>query len=232
MGVYAHGSAVLVDGLPNTANFSSPEIASVAGSYRAYFNTSNACGQSIVVTDEDPASPRGPTIVKAFGTPLLPPGGITTLTVTLTTPAATCAPAPVGAVLTQVGFTDTLPPGLVLGPPPPNPNTCGGTLTVPVGASTFSLANASLGAGQSCTVTVSVMAVGLGTQSNVIARTGGSTTTPGFFNAQFASALNDATATLIVGDAVPANVPTLSDVALAMLAAMLAVVALAASRRR
>lgn len=99
-------------------------------------------------------------------------------------------------MLTQVGFTDTLPSGLALASPPNAVDTCGGT------------------------------------HSNVIARIGGSTMLPGFFNAQFASALNDASATLVVGEALPANVPTLSGAALAMLAAFLAVVALAASRRR
>jgi hypothetical protein len=231
-GVYANGDAVLVEGLPNAANFSSPEIAALPGSFRPYFSTANACGQSIVVTAEDPAQPRGPTIVKAFATGLLPPGGTTTLTVTLAAPAATCTPAPVGTVFTQVGFTDTLPSGLVLATPPNATNTCGGALTAVAGAATFGLVNASLTAGQSCVVTVAVTAIGLGAQSNVIARTGGSPGTPGYFNAQGAAALQDAGATLIVAAAAPTDVPALSPAGLAALAALLGLLAFAVMRRR
>ncbi len=227
-GVYARGSGVLVDGLPNAANFSSPEIAG----QRPYFSTADACGNMLVVTAEDPAQPRGPTIFKQFAATTLPEGGITTLTVTLSAPAATCTPAPTGGVFTQAGFTDTLPAGLVLATPPAATNTCGGTLQAAAGAGTFGLSNATLAPGQTCAVSASVRATGTGTLRNTIARTGGSPATAGFFNAQFAAAVSDANATITVTAPVAAPIPALADGMLALLAIMLALGALAAARAR
>ena len=80
-GVYANGNGVLVDGLPNTGNFSSPEIATTASGYRAYFSTADACGNTIVVTGENPATLRGPTIATIFADATIELGGATTLTV-------------------------------------------------------------------------------------------------------------------------------------------------------
>ncbi|MFO1323706.1 MAG: hypothetical protein U1F15_06550 [Burkholderiales bacterium] len=227
-GVYARGSGVLVDGLPNAANFSSPEIAG----QRAYFSTADACGNLVVVTAEDPAQPRGPTIAKQFATTSLPDGGVTTLTVTLSVPGAACAPAPTGGVLTQVGFTDTLPAGLVLATPPAATNTCGGTLQATAGAGTFGLSGTTLTPGQTCAVSVSVRVTGAGTLRNTIARTGGSPANAGFFNAQFAAAVADADATVTVVVPVAAPIPALSDGLLALLAILLGFGAWFAARRR
>ena len=52
-----------------------------------------------------------PLIAKAFGAGYIPLNGITSLSFTITNPAANTLP------LTGIGFTDNLPAGLVLGPP-------------------------------------------------------------------------------------------------------------------
>ncbi|MEO8753710.1 MAG: hypothetical protein ABI624_13640, partial [Casimicrobiaceae bacterium] len=65
-GVYADGNGVLVDGLSNTGNFSSPEIARAGSEYRTYFSPAEACGKTIVVTGENPAALQGPTITTMF----------------------------------------------------------------------------------------------------------------------------------------------------------------------
>ena len=220
-GVYVNGNAVLVDGLPNAANFSSPELVNSAAGFRTYFSTADTCGNLIVVTAEDPANPKGPTVAKKFGQSLLPPNGTTTLAVTLAAPTATCAPAPSGAVFTQVGFTDSLPSGMVLGTPAIASNTCGGTLTAVAGASSFGLVNAGLSAGQTCTVVVNVTVTTPDIKVNLIARNGGSPTVDGFFNQQGAAALADAVDAVTVGTATTADIPTLSELALSVLAVLL-----------
>ena len=68
-----------------------------------------------------------PTIAKAFGTPSILVNGTTTLTFTLTNPNA-------GTALTGVGFTDTLPAGLVVATPNGLASTCGGTVTAVAGS--------------------------------------------------------------------------------------------------
>lgn len=232
-GVYANGNGVLVDGLPNTGNFSSPEVFAVGSAYRAYFSTKDACGNTILVTNENVAAPLGPVISKSFAQTTLAVGGTTTLTVTVTAPAAACSPAPAGAVFTGTGFTDFLPAGIVLGTPAVVANTCGGALTALAGASSFGLAGSALNASASCSVTVNVVAIANGNQVNTIPRSGGSAGAPGFYNAQAAAAIADADATLFVGlpgPGAPTAIPTLSETALALLALLIGVVAV--GRRR
>jgi len=234
-GVYANGNGVLVDGLPNTGNFSSPEVLAVGSAYRAYFSTKDACGNTILVTNEDVTTPRGPVIGKSFAQTTLAVGGTTTLTVTVTAPAAACSPAPAGAVFTGLGFTDFLPAGVVLGTSPVVSNTCGGALTAPAGATSFGLAGAALNASASCNVTVNVVAIANGNQVNTIPRSGGGGGAPGFYNAQTAAAIADAGATLFVGFPGPGAltaIPTLSETALALLAMLTVVVALGGRRGR
>ena len=228
-GVYANGNAVLVDGLPNTANFSSPEVVAVGAGYRTYFSTGDACGNIVVVTGENPLSRRGPQISKSFGAAAVPPGGATTLTVTLAAPVATCTPAPAGALFTNVGVTDDLSAGVVLHSPPVASNTCGGALNAVAGAATLQLTGAGLAAGTSCSVTVNVKALTIGTKPNVIPRIAVDPAAPGFFNDQAAPALADAEATLVVD---PSVVPTLSPAGLAAMAALLFAALAWRTRRR
>ena len=230
-GVYANGNGVLVDGLPNTGNFSSPELTSVGAAYRAWFSTRDACGNTVLVTNESSATPLGPIIGKSFAQKTLPLGGTTTLTVTLTAPAASCSPAPAGAVFTNTGFTDFLPSGVVLGTPAVVTNTCGGTLTAIAGASSFGLAGAALNPATSCSVTVNVVAIANGNQVNTIPKTGGSGSVPGFFNAESAAAIADARDALQVGSPIATGIPTLSGTALALLVLLMGFAAWRRSRQ-
>lgn len=227
-GVYANGNGVLVDGLPNTAAFSSPEITATPTAHRAYFSTADACGRLVVVTNEGDAAPRGPTITKQYGQTTVAPGAATTLSVTLAAPAATCTPAPAGAVFTNTGFTDVLPAGMVLGTPALVANSCGGSVTANAGAGSFGLAGAGLAPGATCTVTVNVVVTTAGSKVNTIPRTGGNTATAGFFNDQTAAAVTDAAATLTVvaPPSVPSVIPTLAREWLALLALLVAALAM------
>ena len=110
---------------------------------------------------------------------------------------------------------------MVLGTPAIASNTCGGTLTAVAGASSFGLVNAGLSAGQTCTVVVNVTVTTPGIKVNLIARNGGSPTVDGFFNQQGAAALADAVDAVTVGTATTADIPTLSELALSVLAVLL-----------
>ena len=100
-----------------------------------------------------------PTIAKAFGAASIVVNGTTTLTFTLTNPNP-------GIALTGVGFTDTLPAGLVVATPNGLANTCGGTVTAVAGSGSVGLANGGLPAGGSCTITVSVTGTTAGAKNN------------------------------------------------------------------
>ena len=100
-----------------------------------------------------------PTIAKAFGAASIVVNGTTTLTFTLTNPNA-------GTALTGVGFTDTLPAGLVVATPNGLANTCGGTVTAVAGTGSVALVNGGLPASGSCTITVNVTGTTGGVKNN------------------------------------------------------------------
>ena len=123
-------------------------------------NTSNA---SITVT-----SP--PVIIKAFGAASIPLNGSTSLTFTIQNNNTTTA-------LTGVGFSDTLPAGLVISTPNGLTGTCGtGTITATAGTNTISLSGGTIAANSSCTFSVNVTGIAAGTQNNT---TGNVTSTEG-----------------------------------------------------
>ncbi len=62
VGVYANGNAVLVDGLPNTGNFSLPEVAPNASGFQPYFSTFDGAGNLVIVT-AFPAAPVAGAVV-------------------------------------------------------------------------------------------------------------------------------------------------------------------------
>ena len=106
-----------------------------------------------------PPTPAPPTIAKAFGAASISVNGTTTLTFTLTNPKAATA-------LTGVGFTDTLPAGLVVATPNGLVNTCGGTVTAVAGTGSVALVNGSVSASGSCTIGVNVTGTTAGAKNN------------------------------------------------------------------
>ena len=92
-----------------------------------------------------------PVISKTFGTTNLITSQSTSLTFTITNPNSATS-------LTGVGFTDTLPTGLVVATPNGLSGGCGsGTITATAElTNTISLSGATLAAGSSCTFSVNV----------------------------------------------------------------------------
>ncbi|MGC4770115.1 ice-binding family protein [Micromonospora sp. DT44] len=101
-----------------------------------------------------------PTIAKAFGATTIAADGTTSLSFTLSNPNVSTA-------LTGVGFTDTLPAGLVVATPNGLTGSCGGgTISATAGGGSISLAGATLPAGADCTFSVNVTGTTSGTKVN------------------------------------------------------------------
>ena len=102
----------------------------------------------------------GPALTKAFSPASIAPGGTSTLTFTVTA-------SPGGQAVSGVGFTDTLPAGLVVASTPAATNNCGGTFAPVAGSGSVTLSGASLAAAPaSCTLSVAVTSAVLGTYAN------------------------------------------------------------------
>jgi mucin-19 len=112
-------------------------------------NTSNA---SITVIS-------APTLTKAFGATSIPLNGATTLTFTVNNPNTT-------ASLSGIGFSDTLPAGLIISTPNGLTTTCSGTITATQGTNAINLSGASLAASANCTFAVNVTGTAAGTKNN------------------------------------------------------------------
>jgi len=90
-----------------------------------------------------------PTIAKAFGAASIALSGSTDLTFTIANHN--------GSTLTGVGFTDSLPAGLVISTPNGLAGSCGGgAMTAVPGSGSAILASATLGSSASCSFSVSV----------------------------------------------------------------------------
>jgi hypothetical protein len=102
-----------------------------------------------------------PTISSQFTPASIGSGGTTALSFTITNPNAS-------GTLNSVGFTDTLPPGVVVDNPNGLNGTCGSTSTITAVAtsSTISLTGGKLAAEGSCTVQVSVTSTAPGNYQN------------------------------------------------------------------
>jgi hypothetical protein len=127
------------------------------------------------------------TLTKAFGTPILLDGGSTTLAFVVANPNASSA--------SNVGFTDTLPGGLVISTPNGLSGSCGGgAITGTAGSNIITLAGATLAGGTSCTFALGVTSDGtlLGNMTNV-------TGTVSATVAGFVVTGNAATAAIFVG---------------------------------
>jgi hypothetical protein len=102
-----------------------------------------------------------PTISKFFGASAIPLHSSTSLTFTIANPNTAFS---VGGI----GFTDILPPGLVVASPSGLTGGCGGgTITAVPGLFTISLSGATLGASAFCTFSLNVTAVSSGVLINV-----------------------------------------------------------------
>jgi hypothetical protein len=101
-----------------------------------------------------------PTISKTFGAATVPLGGSTSLSFTITNPNTAVS-------VSGVGFTDSLPVGLLVATPNGLTGSCGGgSITATAGSGTVSLAGATLAAGASCTFSVNVVGITPGVMNN------------------------------------------------------------------
>jgi len=102
--------------------------------------------------------------VMTFNPPKIAPGGVANLTIFLADQT--------NAAITNMSFTDSLPQApysMKIAKPTATVNTCGGTLTAPIGATTFSLSGGSIPVNQTCQITLQVTGATPGTDTNVIA---------------------------------------------------------------
>jgi hypothetical protein len=111
-----------------------------------------------------------PTVAMAFGAASIPVGGTTSLTFTITNPnvvVPTVTPAlQATATLTNIGFTDTLPAGLLIATPNNIGGGCGGAITAAAGTNLVSITGLTLAAGATCGFGVDVIGTTAGTKSN------------------------------------------------------------------
>lgn len=120
---------------------------------------SAGCGGSS--SSVPPPTKLPPTITKAFGAASVALNGSTTLTFTLSNPNSSLS-------LSGIGFSDTMPSGLIVSSPNGLTGTCGGgTITAAGGSASVSLSGATLASATSCTFTVNVVGTTAGAQNNV-----------------------------------------------------------------
>ena len=101
-----------------------------------------------------------PAIAMTFGASNIALNATTTLTITLTNPAANTA------ALTGVAFSNTLPAGLIVATPNGLVNTAGGTVTAVAGSGSITLSGGTLATNASATVTVNVTGTSAGVKIN------------------------------------------------------------------
>ncbi len=100
-----------------------------------------------------------PSVTKQFAPNPILPGGVTTLSFTISNPNQ-------NAALAGIGLGDVYPAGMTNAAVPAVTNTCGGTVTAAAGGGSMFLSNGSLAGGASCTVTVNVTAGAVGNYVN------------------------------------------------------------------
>jgi hypothetical protein len=164
-------------------------------------------GNDVVLTD---VTPFPPALTKSFGSDLISPNDTTSLTFVATNPNPATG-------LSGVGFTDTLPAGLVVATPNGLSSTCGGSTTAIAGSGTVTLSGGSIAASGSCTIVVNVTATTVGSFVNTTSTV---SSTEGDAGAA-------ASATIDVAE----KIPTLGGWGLLALAALLGVAALLVLRR-
>lgn len=106
-----------------------------------------------------------PSIATSFGAANIQLNASTTISYTITNPNTI-------TTLSGVGFTDTLPAGLVVANPNGVTGTCGsGTITAVAGSGTISLSGGNIGISGSCTFGANVTGTTSGTKSNSVTAT-------------------------------------------------------------
>jgi parallel beta-helix repeat protein len=167
-----------------------------------------------------------PTIAKSFAAASIPLNGSTSLSFTINNPNNNPNAA---NTLTGIGFSDTLPTGLVVSTPNGLTGSCGGgTITASAASGAVSLTGATLAGSASCTFSVNVTGTAVGTQNNT---TGAVTSVEG-------GAGGTASASVIVfavGGPPPSPIspiPTLSEWSLLLLGIVLAYLGTAKLRRK
>ena len=120
-----------------------------------------ACGGGYSSGPPPPPSILPPTISKSFGAANVVLNDATSLSFRLSNPNT-------GASLTGIGFTDTLPAGLVVTTPNGLTGSCGGgAIAATAGSNAVSLSAATLAASASCTFAVNVSGMATGMKNNV-----------------------------------------------------------------
>nr|WP_235438939.1 autotransporter domain-containing protein [Candidatus Rhodobacter lobularis] len=125
----------------------------------AFDVTSNIATGTAAATDLAVNPAAAPGFAKAFGAGTINQGGTVVATVSVDNSGN-------AADLSGMGFTDTLPAGLVIAATPAETNTCGGSLTANAGASTFALSGGALAGGGTCAVSVTLRALEAGSLTN------------------------------------------------------------------
>ncbi len=189
--------------IPGIKNNTSGSVTSTNG------GTGNTASASITVI-------APPVISKAFGAADIVLTGGTSLTFTLTNPAANTV------ALTGVAFTDNLPAGLLVATPNVLTNTCGGTATAVAGSGSISLTGGTIATNSNCTVGVNVT----GTTSGDLSNTTGAVSSTNGGTGNTATALVN----VIEIQAVPA--PTLTEWGMIMLTVLLGIGSVIYLRRR
>ena len=153
------GSGPIIGGV---ATFTSTTLA--AGNHALTTNYSGdasfiGSSGSLIGNPEVVISP--PVIASAFNPGTISLNGTSTLTFTVSNPAANTDP------LTGVAFTDTLPASLVVSTPNGLSNPCGGIANAVAGSTIISLASGGVAVNTSCTFIVNVTSTASGQYTNI-----------------------------------------------------------------
>ncbi|MBX3673920.1 MAG: DUF11 domain-containing protein [Burkholderiales bacterium] len=101
-----------------------------------------------------------PSFTKSFAPSAITPGATAVMTIVVNNPNP--------LALTNAGFTDNYPPGLVNTAAPGGASSCGGTVTAAAGGSTLALTGATIPASGSCTITANVTITASGSYANTL----------------------------------------------------------------